>query len=134
MRQLFGILTALTTSILIIFMAQFIRDGIFPYPTGMNYESKPELIKWTQSLPLKAFMIIAFSHSLATFAAGFITSLTVGRKRMTLGVLSFTIVLALVTLQSYRFHLSVGFIAIDVLLMITLGFVGALLGSNRYDM
>ncbi len=134
MRQFFGILTALITAILIIFMAQFIREGIFPYPTGLNYDSKSEVISWTRSLPIKAFIIIAFSHTLASFAAAFITSLTVGRKRMTLGVFSIAIVLVLVTLQSYRLHLSFGFIAIDALLMIMFGFIGSLLGSNRYDL
>ena len=134
MRQLFGIITALTTALLIIFMAQFVREGIYPYPTGINPEEKAAVAAWTKALPLKGQIIMSFSHALAAFAAGFITSLTVGRRRMTLGLVSICIVIFPLLSYAYLNHFSIGFIAIDVCIMITLGFIGALTGSNRYDM
>jgi hypothetical protein len=134
LRQLFGIITALTTAALIIFMAQFIREEMFPYPTGINPDNRSELIVWLEKLPIKAYVIMAVSHLLASFAASFVASLTVGRKRMTLGLLSFSIILVIVTLQSWRLSLPFSFIAIDGAVMILMGFVGALTGSNRYDL
>jgi hypothetical protein len=134
MRQLFGIITALTTALLIIFMAQFVREGIYPYPTGINADEKDVAAAWTKALPLKGQIIMIFSHAMAAFAAAFITSLTVGIRRMTLGLLSICIVIFPLLSYAYLNHFSLGFIAVDVCIMIILGFIGALTGSNRYDM
>jgi hypothetical protein len=133
MRQLFGIITALTTAVLIIFMAQFIREGIFPFPTGFNTNKKEDVIRWLATLPTKGYIIMSFSHGLASFAAGYITSLTVGRKRMTLGVLSVILILCTVLAYAFIYKLPITYIAVDALIMIVLGVFGALMGSNRYD-
>lgn len=134
MRQIFGMITALTTAVLIIFMAQFIREGIFPFPTGMDSTDRNDIILWMKKMPTKGYIILGISHALAMFAASFITSLTVGKKRMTLGLLSMCIILIPVIFYSYIHKLPLGYIIADASIMIIVGFIGALIGSNRYDM
>jgi hypothetical protein len=126
-------ITALTTAVLIIFMAQFIREGIFPFPTGMDSTDRNDIILWMKKMPTKGYVILAVSHALAMFSASFITSLTVGRRRMTLGVTSMCVILIPVIFYAYIHKLPMMFIAIDTCSMIIVGFIGALIGSNRYD-
>jgi hypothetical protein len=127
------VVTALTTAMLIIFMAQFIREGIFPFPPGMDSTRREDIILWMNKLPTKGYIVILISHILAIFSASFLTSLTVGRKRMTLGVLSMTIIFFPVIFYLYIHKLPLAFIALDACVMIIVGFMGALFGSNRYD-
>ncbi|MBC7885286.1 MAG: hypothetical protein H7X99_07410 [Saprospiraceae bacterium] len=132
MKQIFGILTALITAILIIFMAQMIRDGIYPQPSGLNFDSNNELRAWMETLPDKAFIIIGISHGLASFSAGLISSLTAGFSRMTFGIISVSIIFIPVMIYLFTYHFPVWFVVTDTFITALFGFVGVMIGSARY--
>ena len=132
MRQIFGILTALITALLIIFMAQMIREGLYPQPSGLDFADKDAVTSWMNSLPKKAFIIIAISHGLAAFAAGLISSLTSGFGRMTFGMISASIIFIPVMIYLFTYHFPVWFVITDTCVTAVLGFIGAMIGSTRY--
>jgi len=131
-RQIFGIVTALITALLIIFMAQMIREGLYPQPSGLNFEDRDAVTLWMNSLPNKAFIIITISHGFASFAAGLISSLTSGFGRMTFGMVTVSIIFIPVMIYLFTYQFPVWFVISDTCVTAMLGFFGAMIGSTRY--
>lgn len=113
-------------------MAQMIREGMYPQPSGLNFDDKDAVTFWMNSLPNKAFIIIAISHGLASFAAGLISSLTSGFSRMTFGMIAVSIIFIPVMIYLFTYHLPVWFVITDTCVTAMLGFFGATIGSTRY--
>jgi hypothetical protein len=132
-KQVFGIFTALVTAVLIIIMAQMIREGLYPQPISLNFDDKESLIKWVPKLPSKAFIIIAISHGLASFAAGLISSLVAGSSRMTVGMIAISIIFIAVMIYLFTYYFPVWFVITDTVVTAVLGFVGVIIGSSRYS-
>ncbi|MBK9735783.1 MAG: hypothetical protein IPO92_12765 [Saprospiraceae bacterium] len=132
MKQVFGILTALIAALLIIFMAQMIREGLYPQPEGLDYSDRIAAIKWMASLPTKAFIIIAISHGLASFAAGLISSLTVDVNRMAIGMVTASVIFIPVMVYLFTYSFPVWFVITDTIVTVLLGFIGVITGSARY--
>ncbi len=113
-------------------MAQMIREGLYPQPSGLNFDDKEAVTLWMNSLPNNAFIIIAISHGLASFAAGLISSLTSGFGRMAFGMVSFSIIFIPVMIYLFTYHFPVWFVITDTCVTVMLGFFGAIIGSTRY--
>lgn len=133
MKQVFGIFTALVTAVLIIIMAQMIREGLYPQPISINLDDKESMINWISKLPSKAFIIIAISHGLASFAAGLISSLVAGSSRMTVGMISISVIFIAVMIYLFTYYFPVWFVITDTVVTAVLGFVGVVIGSSRYS-
>jgi hypothetical protein len=132
LKQIFGILTALIAAVLIIFMAQMIREGLYPQPSGLQFTNKEEVMNWFNSLPSQAFIIIAISHGLAAFAAGLITSMVSDRYRMTYGVIVVSVIFIFVMIYLFTYSFPVWFVLTDTIVTGVLGFVGVVTGSAKY--
>ena len=125
-------ITSLITAILIIIMAQMIREGLYPQPPELYYGSSEALTHWMNSLPDKAFIIIGISHGLAAFAAGLISSLVSGTSRMTFGMISLSIIFISVMIYLFSYYFPAWFVIADTVVTAILGFTGVLIGSARY--
>jgi hypothetical protein len=132
-RHIFGVFTALVTAVLIIIMAQMIREGLYPLPPNLDIDDTKTLIQWISSLPDQAFVIIAISHSIAAFAAGLISSLVVGRSRMSTGIITMSSVFLLVMVYLFTYNFPTWFVITDTIATAILGFVGAVTGSGRVN-
>jgi hypothetical protein len=132
MKQIFGLLTALIAAVLIIFMAQMIREGLYPQPIGLDFEDKDAVTNWMLSLPTKAFIIIAISHGFAAFAAGLISSLVSSFGRMTFGVIAICCVFIPVMIYLFTYYFPVWFVVTDTCVTFLFGSLGVLIGSARY--
>lgn len=133
MKQIFGIFTALVTAVLIIIMAQMIREGLYPQPISIDFDNKDSVIKWMSELPSKAFIIIAISHGVGAFAAGLISSLVAGQSRMTTGMISISVIFIAVMMYLFTYYFPVWFVITDTVVTAILGFVGVVIGSGRYE-
>lgn len=132
MRQLFGIFTSLVTAGLIIVMAQMISEGLFPPPSSLDFTNKAAMTLWMNELPDQAYMIVAISHGIGIFAAGLISSLVAGSTRMTIGMITISIIFIIVMIFLFTYHFPVWFVVTDTVVTAILGFVGVLVGSTRY--
>ncbi len=132
MKPLFGLITSLITAILIIIMAQMIREGLYPQPSELYLTSNDAMSKWFNNLPDKAFIIIGISHGLAAFAAGLISSLVSGTSRMTYGMISISIIFIAVMIYLFSYYFPAWFVIADTIVTAILGFTGVLIGSARY--
>jgi hypothetical protein len=132
-KQVFGIFTALVTAVLIIIMAQMIREGLYPQPITLDFDDKESIIKWMSGLPSKAFIIIAISHGLAAFAAGLISSLVTGQSRMTIGMITISVIFIPVMIYLFTYYFPVWFVITDTVVTAILGFTGVIIGSSRYS-
>ena len=132
MRQVYGIFTGLVTAILIVFMAQMIREGMYPQPVIPDDADADFLKRWMSQLPTKAFVVIAISHGLASFAAGLISSLTAGIYRMTFGMIAMMIVFIGVMIYLFSYNFPGWFVITDTIVTAIIGFSGVVIGSARY--
>ena len=132
MRQIFGIFTALVTAILIIFMAQMLRDGLYPIPLDINHDDQIAISSWMSNLPNTAFIIVAISHGLAAFVSGLISSLVSGQSRMAIGVITISIIFIAVMVYLFTYNFPVWFVVTDTVVTALLGFMGVVMGSARY--
>ena len=133
MRNVFGIFTALVTAALIIIMAQMIREGLYPQPADIDLKNRSEKIAWTSSLPDNAFIIIAISHGIGSFAAGLIAGLVAGRSRMSTGMIAMSIIFMVVMIYLFTYNFPVWFVISDTAATAILGFAGAVVGSSRVN-
>lgn len=133
MKQVFGIITALVTAVLIIIMAQMIREGLYPVPLSLNFTDKDVVIAWMSQLPNNAFIIICISHGLAAFASGLISSLVAGQSRMTTGMITISVIFIAVMSYLFTYYFPVWFVITDTIVTAVLGFLGVLAGSGRYE-
>ncbi|MGB4960658.1 MAG: hypothetical protein WBO36_14345, partial [Saprospiraceae bacterium] len=78
MRNIFGIIVALSSAGLVIIMAQMISEGLFPFRPDMDYSDPEVMTEWMSNLPNKAYIIVAISHGLAALIAGLVSSLVAG--------------------------------------------------------
>jgi hypothetical protein len=131
-RQIFGIFTSLVTAVLIIFIAQMLRDGLYPFPLELNREDKSTVINWMSALPNKAFIIVAISHGLAAFTSGLISSLVAGQNRTITGMITISIIFIAVMIYLFTYYFPVWFVVTDTVVTAVLGFAGVMLGSTRY--
>jgi len=132
MRPAYAIFTGLVTAILIVFMAQMIREGMYPQPPIPD-DADSDFIKiWMSKLPTKAFVIIAISHGFASFAAGLISSLTAGSSRMIFGMIAILIVFIAVMIYLFSYFFPGWFVITDTVVTAVAGFSGVLIGSARY--
>ncbi len=109
-----------------------IREGLYPQPAELNFDNTLEVEKWLNSLPNKAFIIIAISHALAAFASGLISSLVSGISRMTFGMISMSIIFIAVMIYLFSYHFPAWFVITDTVVTAILGFIGVMIGSARY--
>ncbi len=132
MRQIFGIFTSLVTAVLIILVAQILRDGLYPFPLDLNTDDQAAMVTWMSSLPNKAFIIVAISHGLAAFISGLISSLVSGQNRTTTGMITISIIFIAVMIYLFTYNFPVWFVVTDTVLTAVLGFAGVMVGSARY--
>jgi hypothetical protein len=132
MRQIFGIFTSLVTAVLIIFIAQMLRDGLYPFPLELNRDNQAAMVSWMSSLPNKAFVIVAISHGLAAFISGLISSLVSGQNRTATGMITISIIFIAVMIYLFTYYFPVWFVVTDTVLTAVLGFAGVMVGSARY--
>jgi|JI7StandDraft_1071085.scaffolds.fasta_scaffold16589_2 hypothetical protein len=132
MRQIFGIFTSLVTAVLIIFIAQMLRDGLYPFPLELNRDDQAAMVSWMSSLPNKAFVIVAISHGLAAFISGLISSLVSGQNRTATGMITISIIFIAVMIYLFTYYFPVWFVVTDTVLTAVLGFAGVMVGSARY--
>lgn len=118
---------------LIIIMAQMIREGLYPQPLNIDFDDKDSIIKWMSKLPSKAFIIIAISHGLSSFAAGLISSLVSGKSRMTVGMITISVIFIAVMMYLFTYYFPVWFVITDTVVTAVLGFTGVVIGSGRYE-
>lgn len=130
MRAIFGILTGLIAAVLIIFMAQMIREGLYPQPSRIG--SIDEIKLWMSTLPTNAFLIVAVSHALAAFAGGLIPSLVAGKARTSSGVVALSIIFIMVMLYLFSYSFPVWFVVTDTALTAIFGFLGVIMGSRSH--
>ncbi len=131
MRQLLSIIAGLVTAVLIIIMAQMIKEGLYPTPLDLNYSNKSAVDQWFATLPSKAFWIIAISHCLAAFAAGLISALVSEGNRIIFGMISFSVIFVSVLIYLFTYNLPTWFVVTDTVATALLGFSGVVLGSKR---
>ncbi|MBK8349962.1 MAG: hypothetical protein IPL08_21000 [Saprospiraceae bacterium] len=132
MKQIFGILTSLVTAVLIIIMAQMIREGLYPLPVGFDYTNRENLLQYMNNLPNQAYIIITVSHAIAAFAAGLISSLVSDYSRITTGIIAWSIVFIFVMVYLFTYEFPTWFVITDTLVTGVVGFLGAIIGSARY--
>ena len=104
---------------------------IFTFSENIDLKNKTEKIAWTSSLPDNAFIIIAISHGIGSFAAGLIAGLVAGRSRMSTGMISMSIIFMAVMIYLFTYNFPVWFVITDTVATAILGFAGAVIGSSR---
>jgi len=113
-------------------MAQMIHEGLYPQPADLDINDSINLSAWMNSLPNKAFIIIAISHGLAAFAAGLISSLVAGNSRMVFGMISLSIIFISVMIYLFSYYFPAWFVITDTIMTAIIGFSGVIIGSARY--
>lgn len=132
MRQILSIIAGLSTAFLIIVMAQMIKEGLFPTPINLNFDETAKVDEWYASLPSKAFVILAISHSFAAFSAGLISALVSGINRYIFGLISVCIIFVTVIIFLFTYNFPTWFVITDTVATAVLGFGGVILGGSRY--
>lgn len=133
MRQILSIIAGLSTAYLIIVMANMIKEGLYPTPMDLDFNQKTLVEAWFSTLPAKAFMITAISHALASFSAGFISSLVSGQNRYIFGMISVAIIFVTAIIYLFTYKFPTWFVITDTLATAVLGFLGVILGGSRYS-
>lgn len=131
MRYVFGIFTGLVTAALILVMAQMIREGMYPKPYDFSSDQIGKMNAWIATWQRNAFIVVTIGHGLAAFAAGLISSLTVGQSRMSAGIISICIVFIPVMVYLFTYSFPVWFVVTDTVVTAILGFVSVTIGSSR---
>lgn len=132
MRQIFAIVAGLSTAVLIIIMAQMIKEGLYPTPRTLDMKDKAAVELWFETLPNMAFWIITISHGLAGFSSGLISSLvSSGQLRAVYGLISASIVFIMVVIFLFTYYFPTWFVITDTTITAVLCFSGVVLGSNR---
>lgn len=133
MRQILSIIAGLTTAYLIIVMAQMIKEGLYPTPMDLDFSDISKVDEWFATLPSKAFLIIAISHALGSFSAGFISSLVSGVNRYIFGLISVSVIFVTVIIFLFTYNFPTWFVITDTVATAVLGFLGVILGGSRYS-
>lgn len=130
-RNILAILSGAATGVIIMLLARIFFFILHPYPEELNWASVSDRNQYIAQLPLMAHWSMIGLHALGTFLAGLITSVIAKNRRITMGVISFSILLIFIIFNIFGYEYPLWVYLADTVVTGLFGLLGAYVGSRR---
>lgn len=129
-KNILFIVLGIFVAVLLVSALEFVAGQIFPHPEGMDYNNPEEVKKMMMSMPAGAFIFMALSWGIATFAGGFIAGLRSESFPLRNALIVGGIILILTLINLISLPHSLWFSVLSLSVLLPAAYLGGKIGMN----
>jgi putative membrane protein (TIGR04086 family) len=130
-RKILSILAGIGVGMLVIMVFRVVILSYYPFPDELTWQESSDMNIYFNGLPDAAFVMIIASHGLGAFFGTLITSLISRNARFTNGIITGSIIFAIVFVINFTYDFPVLYLMIDTFLTAIAAFAGSAFGKGR---